>query len=321
MSETQRNHEEINKLMTNHKFDLLRDKLAELKADTDPQIFQGLSVPNQVACRGFSYQAYEEIVERIVTFFREHCTPEWYPNNAVEQPLDELVSEYSRSRGTLKLKRELATIFASTSVRDNCAAKHRALVPHNHENGEGHLFGFGVAKFRKWMNTNDQNHAPPTPAKIAILYFMKDIRNTRKNNEEEYKQGRVTAMCFTLLLMKELMKAGGRKEGYINILGAGMIHALTTHANPSQPIWEHICDVIYPPQQHEEKTVLYNCVAACTMEGHHPNWGIDSGFYLKSTCLCSSGCLCNEMFVSAEDSLEFFLRRNIIESLRNWEAV
>ena len=69
MSETQRNHEEINKLMTNQKFGLLRDKLAELKADTDPQIFQGLSVPNQVACRGFSYQAYEEIVERIVTFF------------------------------------------------------------------------------------------------------------------------------------------------------------------------------------------------------------------------------------------------------------
>ena len=95
MSETQRNHEEINKLMTNQKFDLLRDKLAELKADTDPQIFQDLSGPNWFAGRGFRYQAYEEIVERIVTFFREHCTPEWYPNNAVERPFDELVSEYS----------------------------------------------------------------------------------------------------------------------------------------------------------------------------------------------------------------------------------
>ena len=320
MSETQRNHEEINKLMTNQKFGLLRDKLAELKADTDPHIFQDLSGPNQLVGRGFRYQAYEEIVERIVTFFREHCTLEWYPNNAVERPLDELVSEYSGSRGALKLKRELATTFASTSVRDNCAAKHRALARHNRENGEGHLFGFGVAKFRKWMNTNDQKHAPPPPAKKAILSFMKDMRNPRNNNEEEYKQGRVTAMCFTLLLMKELMKAGGRKEGYINILGAGMIHALTTHANPSQPIWEHICDVIYPPQQHEERTVFYNFVAACTMGEHHRKWGMYSGYW-KSTCLCSSGCLCNETFVSAEDSLGFLMRRDVIESLRNWEAV
>ena len=71
---------------------------------------------------------------------------------------------------------------------------------------------------------------------------------------------------------------------------------------------------------YEEKTVFYNYVAACTMGEHHRNWGMDSGYW-KSTCLCSSGCLCNETFVSAEDSLGVFMRRDVIESLRNWEAV
>ena len=326
MAETQHsqpNLEEINKIMTHQMLDLLKDKLTELKGDTDPQIFQHLSYPNSFIGRGFRYQSYETIMKRIITFFRENCTPEWYPNNAVEQPLD--VSGYSGSIGNLNLKTELMNVFASTSVKDNLTAKHKALQNYL-ENGEGDLFphdlvGFGVAKFRKWMKTNDLNHAPPTPTKKVILSFIKDMRNPKNKDEEEYKQGRVTAMCFALLLTEELTKAGQREQegSYIKILGAAMIHALTTHENSSQPLWEHICDVIYPPEQHKEETILFHYVATCTMGDHHYNFSVCDGFY-RYMCSCPSGCRCNQMYVDAEDSLRFFLNNNSTKSVREWES-
>ena len=194
-------------------------------------------------------------------------------------------------------------VFASTSVKNNLAAKYRALRNYL-DNGDGDLdpddlFGFGVAKFRKWMTTNDLNHAPPTPAKKVILSFIKDTTNPKNKDEEEYKQGRVTAMCFALLLTEEIIKAGQREQerSYIRILGAAMIHALTTHENSSRPLWEHICDVIYPPEQHKQETVLFHYVATCTMGDHHSNFSVSEG---------------------SQESLQIFLNKDIIESVWKW---
>ena len=132
----------------------------------------------------------------------------------------------------------------------------------------------------------------------------------------------VTAMCFTLLLTEKLRKAGQREkdESYIRILGAAMINALTTHENCSPPSWEHICDVIYPPEQHKEKTVLFKYVAACTMGDHHENFSVCDGFY-RSSCSCESGCVCNEIFVSAEDALGLFYNNDVTESVRKWGSL
>jgi len=323
------NLEVINHIMTNQISDLLKDKLTELKGDIDPKIFRELSCVNHSYGRGYQIQNYEGIVDRIKTLFREYCTPVWYPNNAVEQPLD--VSGYSGPKGNLKLKTELMNVFGLTSVRDNINAKYNALKEysndkvgddlHGHGVATGHdLNGFGVAKFRKWMTKDDQNDAPPDDAKILILSFIEDTRNPKNKDEEEYKEGRVRAMCFALLLMEELTKARPERYGddsNIKILGAAMIHALTTHG--SQPLWEHICDVIYPPKQHKEETILFDYMAACTMGDHHLHCSVRRGFY-RPSCSCSARCVCNEIHVSAEDALGFFLNNNVIESVRKWET-
>ena len=319
MAETQHSSNqfvEINRIVSNHILEQLKVELTELKGDTDPKIFLDLSCVNKYYGRGFRLQAYEKIVDRTSTFFREYCTPAWYPNNVIEQSLD--VSGYDGSEGNLKLKTELINVFVLTSVKDTINAKYNALK--NHCGPGDDLYGFGVAKFRRWMTKNDQNDAPPPRAMIVILSFINNIRNPKNKDEEEYKRGRVTAMCFALLLTEELTKVGGleQNESYIKILGAAMIHALTTHAKGSGPLWEHICDVIYPPEQHKEKTVLFDYVAACTMGDHHVNFSVCNRFYLPS-CSCLSGCVCNEIHVSAVDALEFFLNNDVTESVRKWE--
>ncbi len=106
---------------------------------------------------------------------------------------------------------------------------------------------------------------------------------------------------------------------YIKILGATMIHALTTHAKSSRPLWEHICDVIYPPEHHKENTILYDYVAACTMGDRHCSFSLGDGFY-RSSCSCQSGCVCNEVFVTAEDAVGFFLNNDVTESVKKWKA-
>ena len=330
---SQHNLEEINQIMTHQILDLLKDKLTEFKGDTNLMIFQNLSSVNNSYGEGFRYKSYERIVKSIITFFREYCTPEWYPNNAVKEKdqtgLD--VSGYCGAGGESKLMTELTDVFASmTGVYDTIAAKHRALKSHTEgPDGDGNLDGFGCSTFRKWMikmqtpKAEHDGNDVPNNAKIAILSFIKDMRdeiaNPKYKDEEEYKCGRVTAMCFALLLMEELTKAGGleQNESYIKILGAAMIHALTTHANGSGPLWEHICDVIYPPGQHKEETILFDYVASCTMGDDSYNFSVGRGF-LQSTCSCSSNCVCNEEYVCAEDALGFFLNNDIIESVRKW---
>lgn len=289
---------QLNQLMTVQNFDLLKDKLTQIKEDTDPKVFDCLNSPNMFIGRGFCYQAYEDIVERIITFFRENCTPEWYPNNVVGRPLD--VSQYSGSKGNLNLKTELMNAFVSSNVKDNINAKYTALKRHLLENGEGDLFGFGVAKFRKWMNTNDKKHIPPPSAKVAMLSFINNIRNPPNEEEEKYKQGRVRAMCFALLLTEVLvtLQPDDHIYSYIKILGATMIHALTTHTNSSRPLWEHICDVIYPPEQHNEDSELYYYVAACTMGDEDLRFSLQCD-YSRPLNSCKR--------VDAEDSLGIFL--------------
>jgi len=230
------------------------------------------------------------------------------------------VSKYRGSKGNSNLKTELRKVFASLDyVKDNHTDRYRKLKRHHDENGEGHLLlGFGVGKFRMWMERNDQKHAPPDLAVRAILSFIYDMRNPEDEVEEEYKQGRVTAMCFALLLTEKLMQPLERNESHIKILGATMLHSLTTHVNSSRPLWEHICDVIYPPEQHKEKSELYRYVAACTMGDYHFNFSILDGF-CRPTCSCSSGCQCNETFVRAEDSLGIFLKSDIAESATKWD--
>lgn len=309
MAET--NLKEINQIMTNQILDLLKDKLTELKGDIDPKILRKLPVVNRYIGRGFRYGAYESLVEQITTFFREYCTPEWYPNNTVEQPLD--VSGYHGAEGNSKLKTELMNAYALTSVKDNINAKYNTLKNYSIMKGNlGNLYGFGAAKFRRWMNKNDQNDAPPTRAKILMLSFIRDTRNhkNKDDDEEEYKQGRLTAMCFALLVTEELTKGGGdysSRDSTTTILGAAMIHALITYAAGSQPLWQHICDVIYPPDQHKEENVLFDYVAACTMGDHHNNFSIKS-----------YGIDRYSIHVSAEDALGFFLNNDVIESVRKW---
>ena len=334
---SQHNLEEINQIMTHQILDLLKDKLTELKGDTNLMIFQNVSSVNHYCGTGFRYKSYERIVKSIITFFREYCTSEWYPNNAVKEKdqtgLD--VSGYCGAGGESKLMTELMDVFAlMTGVYNTMAAKHRALKSHTYgPDGDCdldcNLERFGYNTFRKWMikmQTPKAKHDGddvPNNAKKAILSFIKDMRdeiaNPKNKDEEEYKCGRVRAMCFALLLMEELTKAGGLEQdrSYIKILGAAMIHALTTHANDSGPLWEHICDVIYPPGQHKEETILFDYVAACTMGSPYFNFSVGCGF-LQSTCSCSSNCVCDQEYVFAEDALGFFLNNDIIESVRKW---
>ena len=92
------------------------------------------------------------------------------------------------------------------------------------------------------------------------------MRNPLDKEEATYKQGRVDAMCFVLLLVEDELKAGSRWGGrHIKILAAAMIHALETQSTSSLSLWEHMCDVMYPPKQHKEETALCRYVASCTM--------------------------------------------------------
>lgn len=323
------NRELINSIMTIPMLGWLKDELTELKGDmkSKNKIFKELKHVNTFVGRGPCYRAYLRLEDSIETFFRDDCTTKWYPNNAVKQPLD--VSGYSSREGNLKLKTELKEVFALTSVKDNINAKYTSLEMYYLDKDYGDdmrgygvvsgndLHGFGVAKFRRWMNKNDQNDAPPDGARAVILSYMEDTRNPRNKDEEEYKQGRVTAMCFALLLTEELRKPRNHISGPIAILGAAMIHALTTHAEGSHPLWEHICDVIYPPNQHKEKTILFDYMAACT----NPNspFSVLDGFY-QSSCSCGSGCECNKIDVRAEEALGLFVNNDVVESVRKWQT-
>ena len=169
----------IKKMMTDEVRDQLSNKLTELKRDTDPAIFRILSEHRGLYPDHMKIY-YERVVEVIVSFFRDHCAPTWYPNNAVKEPLN--VSPYRGSRGSKKLKSELICTFASTSVGDSLAAKYRALGDHYAESelanslgwkGTNHLRGFRVAKFRKWMKTGDKKTNPVNlPRKQFFLTFM-----------------------------------------------------------------------------------------------------------------------------------------------------
>ena len=192
---------------------------------------------------------------------------------------------------------------------DSLEAKYRALEDHHSESELGktsegdHLRGFGVAKFRKWMKTGDKKNEPKKLAKKAILSYIHDVRDPPNKEEVAHRHGRVAAMCFALLLVEDVLKAQTCwDESHIKILAAAVIHAPETQSASSLSLWEHICDVIYPPKQHQEETALCRCVAACTMGDERFMFQIVQ----PDNAVTQLGC---------------FLKADVADSVTKWEKV
>ena len=123
-------------------------------------------------------------------------------------------------------------------------------------------------------------------------------------------------MCLTLLIMDRVMKDRGFHR-HVKILGAAMIHALTTHAKSSRPLWEHLCDVMYPPEQHKDETALYHYVATCTFSDDNFQFGIvnPNNFGFRTVRIITP-------LDEFNGPLGYFLNHvdDMVESIRKWQT-
>ena len=156
-----------------------------------------------------------------------------------------------------------------------------------------------------------------------------------KNNHQScLDHGRTIAMVFVMIVIEELLNINqlGGEEDYIKILAAGMIHAVTSCDNrlrsSDQKQWEHICDVMFPPEHWEEKTNFSKYVLDCSdsrsllsldKSGHFQyHVKVKGSDNLNPSCCGPAWAKSSDESIHADDFLSLFLNNDVLESVRKF---
>ena len=172
----------------------------------------------------------------------------------------------------------------------------------------------------------------------AWVEGTKSIRTFfKKNNslgwyKHNGKKSRTTAMIFVVILVEELLKINqleGEKD-YIKILAVGMIHAVKSCdkrlRSSHKKQWEHICDVMFPPEQWKGETIFADYVVDCT--DHHSSLSLNKHTHfrchvevkcpnhLNQSSWRNPSALCSYESCHADECLGLFLNNDVLESVR-----
>ena len=182
-----------------------------------------------------------------------------------------------------------------------------------------HFAGRGF-RYRAWLDGTKPIHA----------FFKKNnsLGWYKKNGEES----RTTAMIFVAILVEKLLKINQLEgeEDYIKILAAGMIHAVKScdkrFRSSHQKQWEHICDVLFPPEHWEEKTNFSKYVLDCT--GPYFSLSLSNGEHFERhvevkcpnhserSSWRNPWAMCSYNSRHADECLSLFLNSDVLESVR-----
>ena len=182
-----------------------------------------------------------------------------------------------------------------------------------------HFAGRGF-RYRAWVDGTKPIHA----------FFKKNnsLGWYKKNGEES----RTTAMIFVAILVEKLLKINQLEgeEDYIKILAVGMIHAVEScdkrFRSSHQKQWEHICDVMFPPELWNGETIFEKYVKDCT--DHHSSLSLINCGHFKShvevkcpnfskrSSWRNPWALCSVESRHADECLGLFLNNDVLESVR-----